>query len=433
MLKTTKVLAIVLCACMIFGMLAGCTSAPAPTPAPPTAATPAPGAPAPAPADTTETFRLGVIYPLSGDLAKFGQEEIKGVQIAADLLNAAGGINGKMIELVQADAPTADAATAEAERLITVEKVNAIMGSYSSGVAYAGSAVSEKYQTIWWENSGVADNITQRGFEYLFRFGITGTNLGESQALMVNELVAPSLGVDPSELKIALIYEDSAYGTSVADGMEKTANELGLNIVLREGYSNTTTDLSSLILKMRQAGANVVTPTFYVNDGLLLFRQMKELGYQPDAVVCGANSVQDLKNALGDGINGLFHADITQPRTNEAAASGLEAYIAEYKSRYDNQEPWSAHSIRTYAGATVFFDALKNAASFSSDDIAAACRAIDIPLYGTAEGWGCLFDESGQNVRALSFGCVWFDGNPVTVWPAEAAYEGVEFTLPWRY
>ncbi|MGI5936915.1 MAG: ABC transporter substrate-binding protein [Oscillospiraceae bacterium] len=336
------------------------------------------------------------------------------------------------MELVKADAPTPDAATAEVERLINVEKVNAIMGSYSSGIAYAGSAVAEKYKVVWWENSGVADNITQRGFKYLFRFGITGSNLGESQARIINELVAEKLGVDPKELKIALIYEDSAYGTSVADGMQAEAEKLGLNIVLREGYSNKTTDLSSLILKMKQAGANVVAPTFYVADGLLLFRQMKELGYQPDAVVCGANSVQDLKEVLGDGINGLIHADITVARTNEKAAKGLAAYVEEYKSRY-NQELWSAHSIRTYAGAMVFFEALKSAKSFSLDDIAEACRAIDIPLYETATGWGCKFDETGQNTRALSFGCVWYEGNPVSCWPKEAAVEGVDFTLPWRY
>jgi branched-chain amino acid transport system substrate-binding protein len=81
----------------------------------------------------------------------------------------------------------------------------------------------------------------------------------------------------------------------------------------------------------------------------------------------------------------------------------------------------------------VFFEALKSAKSFSSDDIAAACRAIDVPLYGTAEGWGCKFDESGQNTLALSFGCVWSNGNPTTCWPEKAAYEGVDFTLPWKY
>ena len=114
----SKILGIALCACMVLSMLAGCTTPSSSTPAVSTP-TPASGVSTPEPAASGETFRLGIIYPLTGDLSKFGQEEIKGVQIAADLFNAAGGINGTMIELVQADAPTADAATAETERLIT--------------------------------------------------------------------------------------------------------------------------------------------------------------------------------------------------------------------------------------------------------------------------------------------------------------------------
>lgn len=408
----TRVLSILMITCLLIGMLAGC------------------GSKSSAPSKE-ETIRIGLVYPLTGSLAKLGQEELKGVKIATDQINAAGGINGKKVELVQADAPTPDAAVAETERLITVEKVKVIMGSYSSGIAYAGSAVAEKNKVIWWENSGVADNITQRGFKYLFRFGITGGKLGESQALMIEEFVAPRLGKDPKDLKIALIYEDSAYGTSVAAGCEAQAKKDGLNIVIKEGYSASTTDLSSLILKMKQAGADVMAPTTYVADALLLFKQMKELGYNPPAVVMGANSVQDLKDALGDDINGLMHSDLTQPRTNEAAAKGLEAYIAEYK-KIHNAEPWSAHSIRAYAGANVLFDVLKRANAYDPDKIAEAARATDIPLYGTPAGWGVKFDSSGQNERAMCFGCVWDKGNPTTCWPEQAAWPGVEIKIPWR-
>jgi len=152
--KLTLVISLLLITCIFFGTMAACgggskqggtstTPTPAETPTTDTKTKPT---------DTGtsdgETFRLGIIYPLTGDLSKFGQEEIKGVEIAADLVNAQGGINGIPIELVKADAPTPDAATAEVERLINVEKVHAIMGSYSSGVAYAGSAVAEKNQTV---------------------------------------------------------------------------------------------------------------------------------------------------------------------------------------------------------------------------------------------------------------------------------------------
>jgi len=378
-----------------------------------------------------DVIRIGLIEPLSGPLARLGAEEVRGADIALAEINAAGGINGKKVEWVRADAPTPDAAVSETERLITVEGVKVIMGSYSSGVAYAGSAVAEKNKVVWWENSGVATNITERGFQYLFRYGVTGSALGVTQADIINDLVAQKVGKAPQDLKIALIYEDSAYGTSVAEGCRKRAGELGLNIVVDEGYNKDATDLSSLIMKMRQAEADVMAPTTYVADALLLFRQMQELNFKPLAVVMGANSVQDLKNALGDDINGLIHSDLTQPRTNEAAAKGLAAYIEEYR-RVHNEEPWSAHSIRAYAGAKVLFDVIARAGSVDPDAVAAAARATDIPLFGTPAGWGVKFDENGQNERAVSFGCVWYEGNPQTIWPENAAWPGVEVLIPWR-
>lgn len=382
-------------------------------------------------AESKDPIRIGLIEPLTGSLARLGAEEVRGADIAIDEINAAGGINGRPVEWVRADAPTPDAAVSEAERLINVEGVKVIMGSYSSGVAYAGSAVAEKNKVIWWENSGVADNITERGFKYLFRFGVTGRALGVTQADIINDMVAQKLQMDPKDLKIALIFEDSAYGTSVAAGCRARAQEIGLNIVIDEGYNKDATDLSSLIMKMKRAGANIMAPTTYVADALLLFKQMQEMNYKPLAVVMGANSVQDLKNALGDDINGLIHSDLTMPRTNEAAAKGLAAYIAKYREVY-NEEPWSAHSIRAYAGAKVLFDVLARANSDDTDVIAEAARATDIPLFGTPAGWGAKFDETGQNVLAVSFGCAWYEGNPCTIWPAEAAWEGVEVLIPWR-
>ncbi len=378
-----------------------------------------------------DTIRIGLVYPLTGPLAKLGQEELKGATIALEEINAAGGINGKPVEWVSVDAPTPDAAVAETERLITVDKVKVIMGSYSSGVAYAGSAVAEKHKVVWWENSGVATNITERGFKYLFRFGITGRNLGETQVMMIEDIVAPKLGMDPKEFKIALIYEDSAFGSSVADGTRALAKEHGLNIVLDEGYNAASTDLSSLILKMKQSGANILAPTPYVADALLLFRQMQELNFKPLAVVMAGNAVQDLKNALGDQIAGLLHSDITQPRTNENAAKGLAAFIKAYDEKYGGK-PWSGHTIRAYSGALVLFDVIARAGSYDADKIAAAARETDLPMFSTATGWGCKFDEVGQNERAISFGCVWFEGDPTTIWPVEAAWEGVEFELPWK-
>ncbi|NLB53519.1 MAG: ABC transporter substrate-binding protein [Syntrophomonadaceae bacterium] len=382
-----------------------------------------------------DTLRLGAIYPLTGPLAKLGQEEQKGAQIAADLRNDAGGINGNKIEWIFADAPTPEAGVSEAERLITVEKVPVIMGSYSSGVAYAASAVAEKNKVIYWENSGVADNITQRGFKYLFRFGITGTSLGETTIKMLRDVIAPELGKDPKDYKIGVIWEDSSFGTSVGQGAIGLAKELGYNVVFTESYSAKTTDLSSLVMKLKQNDIDILIPTSYVADGLLLFKQMQELNFVPEAVIMGGNATQDLKAAMGEKINGLAHSDITQPRTNEAMAPGLEAFMKEYKERYGS-EPYSGHVIRAYAGANVLFDVLEKAGSTDADKIAEAARSLDLPLGSTAAGWGVKFAPEGDpmmgtNERAEAYGCIWYKDEIFTVWPVEGQLEDVEVLVPW--
>lgn len=382
-----------------------------------------------------ETLRLGCIYPLTGPLAKLGQEEQKGAQIAADLRNAQGGINGKQIEWVFGDAPTPEAGVSETERLITVEKVPVIMGSYSSGVAYAASAVAEKNRVIYWENSGVSDNITQRGFNYLFRFGITGTSLGETTIKMLRDVIAPKLGKDPKDFRIGVIWEDSAFGTSVGEGAIKLAEELGYNVVLTESYNAKTNDLSPLVMKLKQNNVDILIPTSYVADGLLLFKQMEELNFTPQSVIMGGNATQDLKAAMGDKVNGLAHSDITQPRTNEAMAKGLDAFMAEYKSRY-GAEPYSGHVIRAYSGACVLFDVLEEAGTTDPDKIAEVARSLDLPLGSTPAGWGVKFAPPGDpmmgtNLLAEAYGCIWYNGETYTVWPEEGQLEEVEILVPW--
>jgi ABC-type branched-chain amino acid transport systems, periplasmic component len=382
-----------------------------------------------------DVIRIGLLYPLTGSLAKLGQEEQKGAILAAELRNAKGGINGKKVEWVVADAPDPQAAVTEAERLITVEKVDIILGSYSSGIAYAGSAVAEKHGKIWWECGGVADNITQRGFKYLFRFGQTGTSNGETAIKMVQDVVAKELKKDPKEFKIGIINEDSAFGTSVGAGAEKYAKAQGLNVVMHESYNMNTTDLSSLILKLKQAGVDVLVPTTYVADGLLLFKQMKELNFKPQSVVMGGNAIQDFKLAMGDEVNGLMHADITMPRTNYQYCPGLEEFNKEWQKKY-NTEPYAAHPIRTYAGANVLFDVIAQAGTTDPDKVAEVARSLDLPYGSTVTGWGVKFAPPGDpmmgtNLRAQAMGCVWHDGQIETVWPTEAAWPGVQLKLPW--
>ena len=214
-------------------------------------------------------LKLGALYPFSGGLALLGDESFRGVQLAVDERNAAGGVNGNKIVLVKADAVDANQAVGEARRLTSVENVTAVFGSYASGVSAAATQVTELAGVPYFELGAVADTITGRGMKYVFRSNSTAKNFAERSIEAVVKVVAPQLKADPKALKIAIIFEDGSYGTLVSGFQKEEAKRLGLNVVESQSYSAKSVDLSSLVLRLKGAGADVVLQTSYQNDTTL--------------------------------------------------------------------------------------------------------------------------------------------------------------------
>ena len=152
-----------------------------------------------------QELKLGALFPFSGGLALLGDESFRGVQLAVDERNAAGGINGRQIALAKADAVDASQAVGEARRLTSVENVVAVFGSYASGISSAATQVTELAGVPYFELGATADTITTRGFKYLFRVNPTAKNIGDRTLEAVVKVVAPALKVDPKALKLAII------------------------------------------------------------------------------------------------------------------------------------------------------------------------------------------------------------------------------------
>ncbi|WP_027136225.1 ABC transporter substrate-binding protein [Geminicoccus roseus] len=367
--------------------------------------------------------KIGALFPFSGALALLGDESWRGVELAGEEFNAAGGIDGEQVVFVRGDAVDNNQAIAEARRLISVEEVKAIFGTYSSSRSQVASQVAELAGIPYFELGAVSDDITGRGFQYLFRTNPTAKSMAERTVQMITEVIAPRLGVEPGSLKIGIIHEDSLYGTTVAHFQNEFGSEAGLTIVETMPYPADTVDLSSTILRLQQNEVDVVLQTSYQNDSVLFFRQAHEAGFEPKAVIGGGGgySLVDTAQAVGtDLIEGVFNADVTQYSVNPDAAPGIEDFVTAYETKYGS-EPRSGHSLLTYVGAKVILEALAKAESLEPDAIVAAVKAIDIPEGGTAEGWGVKFGEDGQNERATMMGMQWQDGKLVTVWPPEAA------------
>lgn len=374
--------------------------------------------------------KLGALYPFSGGLALLGEESARGLEIAVDEMNAAGGLKGEKIVLERGDAVDNNQAIGEARRLISLSGVKAIFGSYSSARSIAASQVAELAGIPYFELGAVADEVTSRDFKYLFRTNPTADHMARLIVDMIVDKVAPGLGRAPGDLKIGIIHEDSSYGTSVAGHQQAYGKEAGLNIVSVQGYPAATVDMSSIVLDLKSKGVDVVLQTSYQNDSVLFLQQANEAGYKPAAIIGGGGGYSMLPTAEAVGkdvIEGVLDADFTQYAVNTAFTPGLEAFVEAYKAKY-GQEPRSGHSLNNYVGALAILQAMDGAESLEPDDIIAAVTAIDIPQGQTAAGYGVQFGEGNQNVRASMMGMQWQDGKLVTVYPPEAAAAEMLFT-----
>ncbi|MCA1406731.1 ABC transporter substrate-binding protein [Ensifer sp. IC3342] len=373
--------------------------------------------------------KFGALYPFSGQLALLGEESARGLEIAVDEINAAGGIQGEKVVLVRGDAVDNNQAIGEARRLISLEQVAAIFGTYSSARSIAASQVAELSDIPYFELGAVADEVTGRGLKYLFRTNPYAADMGKMIVDMVADKIAPGIGKKPEELKIGIIYEDSSYGTSVSTHQANYAKEKGLNVVVSSGYPAATVDMSSLVLELKQAGVDVVLQTSYQNDSVLFLQQANEAGYKPAAVIGGGGgySMQPTADAVGhDVIDGVLDVDFTQYLVNTKATPGLEAFIEAYKAKYGSA-PRSGHSLNNYVGAKAILKAIGKTEGFEPDTIVEAVKVMDIPDGATAAGYGIKFGENNQNERAAMMGMQWQGGKLVTVYPDAAATAPMQF------
>lgn len=387
-----------------------------------------------------KTIRIGVLLPFTGALAKLGEEQFRGIELAKVIINEGGGIGGKKVEYVKADAPNPPAAISETERLITREKINIIIGTYASSLCYAASEVAERYGKIYFEVSALADNLTERGFKYFFRFSGKAKDYGQTGAVLAYEVVAPKLGVSPKDLKVAVIHEDTLFGTYIGAAAAKKALELGMKLVVNEAYSAKSLDLSSLVMKMQREQTDVVLQCSYLNDTILFYRQAKELNFNPKALIgmASAHGIEDFQKAFGKDANFVMLADenpMLNPKTFlPSLRPSHPEFIERYKKMWD-RTPYIQGAMG-YAGAMLLFQhVIPKVPSLEPEKLRKQLLSLDLPLGSTVGGFGAKFappghPDAGQNLRALVVGNQWLDEQLVCVWPKQYAVRDPVLPMP---
>lgn len=372
-----------------------------------------------------EEIKVGTAFPRSGPIAMLGEQAWKGADLARRMVNEEGGVKGKQVVFVDADAPDPQAAVTEAERLISKEGVPVIIGSLTSGNALAMAPIAERNGAILWETSGISDDITKQGYRYVFRTCDRGGVRGRAAIEIAVDTLAPMFGIPADELRVAMVYEDSAYGTSQYEGALEEMEFRGLSFVLAEGYSNTATDLSSLVLRLQDANPDIILGVGYINDAQLFCNQLREYGVIPKVLVGGGAGYTDPQFEAGQGAfaNGVLGLDmptnlsldvLQDPEVRALAEQFRERYAKEY-----GEEPPLAAEVVFMGTYSLLHDVLPQAASLEPEEIRKA--AMSVQVEETIMGWSVEFDDTGQNVGAVPVAYQWQDGTKVIVWPDRLA------------
>ena len=372
---------------------------------------------------SAEPFKVGAIYPLSGPNALLGAQCLEGVKIAIDIVNANGGVQGRQVQLVEADAPDPTAATTEAGRLVDKEGVQVIFGSLSSGNSLAIAGVTEKSGVTLVESGGIADAITDSGYQNVFRILDKGSLRGATGVNFVASDLAAKLGIPVNELKVAIIHEESSYGQSVAGGAEKAIAEAGMQLVAKEAYNKDITDMSAMVMKVKAAKPDVLFTVNYINDAILLVDTLKQYEAMPKVLMgLGAGTTDpNFAKTIGADSDGMFCTDMPTNLpldvfTDADTKAVVEQFRAKFKEKFPDLPNASVASEAAFAGAYTFLNnVLPNAKTLDAAGIREA--ALTTKLDMTTLGFGWDLGEDGQNYAASANINQWQGGKVSTIAP----------------
>jgi branched-chain amino acid transport system substrate-binding protein len=387
-------------------------------------------------------IRIGVIFPLTGPLASTGQGLLEGVKLAADIINNKNNLNmplaksaglpnlkGAKIKIIAGDHQgKPEIGMAEAERLITQEKVVAIIGCYNSAVTATASQAAERYGIPFLNDSSTSPSLTERGFKWFFRTTPNDDLLSENFYHFLNDVKKrKKVTMGP----IALFNENTLFGVDSRKFQEKYAKQYGYTISGVVLYPAKSTQLTSEIQKLRSYNPSIIMQTSYTADAILSMKTYKELNFAPTALLAnnaGFNDPEVIK-ALGNDANYILSREVWAKDL-----SAKKPMIKTIADRFEKQagKPMSGDYARSFTGMIVLADAINRAGSTEPAKIQKALLETNIKPDQLIMPWdGVRFDaKTHQNVLGKGIIVQIYNGERYTVWPFNLATKDVVWPFP---
>jgi len=385
-------------------------------------------------AGAAENVKVGGLSPLSGNAASAGQQSKAAIELAVEIVNGQHpevkgmpgeglpGLKGGKIELTFADHQgNPSVGQSQALRLIQQENVSAFIGAYQSSVTFAATAVAERYGVPWVVGDSVASNITGRGFKHVFRVTPIASDFAYNYMDFLNDVKKAGQPVK----SLAIVYENTDYGTSIADTLRKAIKEKGFELAADVAYGANTTDVSSQVLQLKEKKPDVVIVIAYTSDAILYQKTMQALDYKPPMIIADDSGYSDPSfiKSVGKISQGVFN----RSSWSVGPHGSPTALIAEmYKKKSgDEMDDTAGREMQAFF---VLCDAIDRAGSTDPAKIQAALKATDLKPDQLMMGYkGVKFDDKGQNVLAAGVMIQLQDGaNYVAVWPKASAQKAPE-------
>jgi branched-chain amino acid transport system substrate-binding protein len=361
--------------------------------------------------------KLGYILPVTGPLAFEAQLSLNGLQLAVDEVNGAGGVKalgGAKLTLLSGDTQQkVELGNSEATRLIDAG-VSALIGPFSSLVAYSVRQITEKNKTPFMLLAAVADNLTEGRLRYAFRVQPNGKSMS---TLTMNNMLEMAKAANTPIKRVAMMHEDGNFGTTMGNHVEAFAGKLGYTLAQRIPYSLKSPDFTAELSKVKASKPDLLVISGYYGDSKIIAETAAKLRIGVHALVGLANAAYSNPKFIADNrelTDQLFDGNYWHNPQSARAKTVFAAYQQRFNSTL------TSHGVQAYTVIGVLKDALERAGSADRDKLRDALAKTNLADHILPQD-AIKFDETGENVNAGPALLQVQNGKPVVVGPARFA------------
>lgn len=366
-----------------------------------------------------ENIKVGVILPLTGKLAKFGEIEQKSFRLAVKEINTTGGVNGTGIDLIIEDTTgKPDVGRSAIEKLILQDKVVVVGGGWSSSVTWAAATVARKRKVPFLVSTASADKITEQGWKYIFRI---------NPPVSEHPIALSSFLRKVARVKTAAILHENTYsGQFGAKRFVKLCEKLSIEVVMNEGYEAGATELDPLLLDVKAKAPDLVYMNSSPMDASMLMQQAKMLNLNPKIYVgnAGGFALPEFQKKAGGSLEYVYSPTLWSP---SVPYPGAKDYYDKFVAKYDS--PPGYHGAQAYAAMYVIADALKRAEPLTPMGVRDALLKTEMmTVFGPIKF--VSYGKKTQQNSLPTYIVQWINGKLEVVWPKEVATARYIYPVP---